>query len=160
MASTARLYSCSRYSRLYSCSGYRSAVLSLWQKTHRRATCTAKDALITCIINTRPDRVPSFRDEIHQSLPLLCIELYSKDDSVGWTSKHCCWSSLMYRKNSGIPKELEEAMKAIRIASVTPATWTDHLSDIRQRRYSSSPIARWCPPTTGVLHALHRQITI
>jgi hypothetical protein len=41
----------------------------------------------------------------------------------------------MYRKNnSGIPKQLGEAMKTIRSASATPDTWTDHLSDTRQGR--------------------------
>jgi len=140
---------------------YRSAMLSLWQKTYRRATCTAKDALVTCITKTSTYWVLRFRDEIHQPRPLLSIEFYSNDDGVGRTAKHCCRSGLIYRKNnSGIPNELGEAMETISRASATPDTWTDHLSDTRQGRYSFSQLVRWCLPNIRVLLVLHRQLTI
>jgi len=140
---------------------YRSAMLSLWQKKYRRATCTAMDALVTCTTRTRTHWVLRFRDEIHQPRPLVSIAFYSNDDNGGRTSQHCCRSGFIYRKNKcGIPNELGETMKTIRWASVRPDTWNDHLSDTRQGRYSFSQLARWCLPNIWVLLVLHRQQTI
>jgi hypothetical protein len=62
---------------------YRSAILPLWQKTYRRATCTAKDALVTCITKTSTYWVLTFRDEIHQPRSLLSIEFIPLMTTLG-----------------------------------------------------------------------------